>query len=654
MKPIKFEDIPDECIGEIIEPLMDEDTLFSLQSLSLTSHRLRAISMHYLLRRISLRLPCGIVEFHRQIASRIWLVWRYDAFSSVRRLVAGPWYADWNGLLDTSRPEPEDTNKAIQFDLAELNPLYGSAEKNVFLNGELQVEFNQDCANRILIELLNTLSGLTCFVSPGKLPAALLQALELRHPKCQLHIYDFRNDSAVDIDLVTSPCLYRIGCTYSDASGAGQPRCNMKSRVMAIIAGMAPSLQIVNMINERVDEPLFSSEEAENAHWESQGVPFAPHHMFTEQAFPRRLGRLKRLSLKGHCRYPIRLDQWADTTDFTLLESLVLEINFSKPDLDSLRVHGIFPRLKTMNLRLYREYEGLDELEDEYRHQLIKILSNLPPLQSLRLTGYIWPEIPGRVLRVHGQSLETLALFPVSSERRHESGELLDSHFREYESLSTKDILDILVQCPLLEELSIPVERTYQNAGDPAIYEAMGALRRLRSATLFLDCFAIPLDDRELYEAPDLLSDDERSGAVNKMREVLWACALDDILASEILDTITGGRATHVLQELRIRFFAIAIEAYNRYGNDMGAMIQNLARNYTFTKEPDGAMTGDEEWWDAEVSSSSWAMEIFRENWPPNSSSQNNWGDDWESIPLGIRCLGSRKRKRTESQDRAT
>jgi hypothetical protein len=210
MTRIKSEDIPDECIGEIIEPLMCEDTLSSLKSLSLTNHRLRAISMHYLLRRISLRLPCGIVEFHRQIASRIWLVRRYGAFSSVRRLVAGPWYAHWSGLLDTSKPEPEDTNKAIQFDLAELNPFYGSADKNVFLKGELQVEFNQDCANRILIELLNTLSGLSCFVSPGKLPAALLQALELKHPKCRLQIYDFRSDSAVDIDLVTSPCLYRM------------------------------------------------------------------------------------------------------------------------------------------------------------------------------------------------------------------------------------------------------------------------------------------------------------------------------------------------------------------------------------------------------------------------------------------------------------
>ncbi|CAH0027092.1 unnamed protein product [Clonostachys rhizophaga] len=598
MTPIKFEDIPDECIGEIIEPLMYEDTLSSLKSLSLTNHRLRAISMHYLLRRISLRLPCAIVEFHRQIASRIWLLWRYDAFSSVRRLVAGPWYAHWNGLLDISKPEPEDKGKAIQFDLAKLNSFYGSAEKNVFQNGELQVEFNQDCANRILIELLNTLSGLSYFVSPGKMPAALLQALELKHPKCRLHIYDFRNDSAVDIDLVTSPCLYRIGCTYSDASGAGRPKCDLRSRVMAIIAGMAPSLQVVSMVNQRVNEPLFSSEEAENAHWESQEVPFAPHHMFTEQAFPRRLGQLKRLYLKGHCRYPIRLDQWANTTDFTLLESLALEINFSKPDLDSLQVHGIFPCLKTMNLRLYREYEGLHELEDEYRHQLIKILSNLPPLQSLKLTGYIWPEILARALLVHGQSLETLALFPVSSERRHESGELLDRHFREYESLVTEEILDILSQCPLLDELSIPVERTYDNAGDPAIYEAMGALKHLRSATLFLDCFAITLDDRDLYEEPDLLADDERSDAVDGMRKALWACALDEHLAWDILYTITGGRDKHVLQELRILSSANAKEASDLYGTEMGTIIHNLAEDYTFTKEPDGTMVGRCEWVD--------------------------------------------------------
>jgi hypothetical protein len=361
---------------------------------------------------------------------------------------------------------------------------------------------------------------------------------------------------------------------------------------MAIIAGMAPSLQEVSMVNKRVDEPLFSSEEAENAHWESQGLPFAPHHMFTEQAFPRRLGQLKRLSLMGHCRYPIRLDQWANTTDFTLLESLVLEINYSKPDLDSLRVHGIFPRLKTLNLRLYREYKGLGELEDECLYQLIMILSNLPPLQSLKLTGYIGPKIPDSAFRVHGQSLETLALFPISSEGRRESGELLDSHFRQCESLSTGDILDILHQCPLLEELSIPLERTYQNADNPAIYEAIGGHRRLRSVTLFLDCFAIPLNDRELYEAPDLLSNDECSNAIDDIRKLFWACALDEHLARDIVYAITGGRDTHVLQELRIRSSANAKDASEMYGTEMGTIFHNLAKDYTFTKEADGTMAG--------------------------------------------------------------
>ncbi|CAG9990987.1 unnamed protein product [Clonostachys byssicola] len=631
MPPIKFEDIPDECIGEIIEALMCEPTISNLKSLSLTNRRLRAISVHYLVRGISLRLPCRISAFCRQIDRLTSLLWRYDAFSSVRCLVAGPWY-------------PQDNDETIKFDLADLNPVYGPADKNVFQNGELEVEANQDCVSNILIELLDRLPGLKDFHCPATLPAALLHALEVKHPKCRLHIYYFDNDSAVNMNLVTSPCLYSIRCIYSDASRAGRPKCNLKSRIMAIIAGMAPSLQEVWMLNERVDEPLFPSEEAENAYWERQGVPFAPHHMFREQAFPSRLGQLKRLHLEGHCRYPIRLDQWANATDFTLLESLEIGINVDGPDLDSLQVHGIFPRLKSMSLRLYDMLAR--DLETKKRQQLINILHNLPPLQSLKLTGYTWPEIPTQAVQVHGQSLQTLVLFPGSSEDDYESGWLRGCYSRQ--SLSTKHVLNILYQCPLLEDLRIPVERTYANAHDPAIYKKMGALRRLRSATIYMDCFSVPGEGRTIYEAPELFWTDRYNAAVEEMQDFLRVCALDEDLARDILNTITGERATHVLQKLRIRSSANAKEAGDVYGTEMGTIIHNLAKDYTFTKEADGSMAGYAEWSDdADVSSSCWAMEIFRKNWPLNSSSGNSWKDDWKGIPLevGRPKLGKRKRE---------
>ncbi|CAH0058326.1 unnamed protein product [Clonostachys solani] len=591
MAPITFEDIPYDCLREVMEELMWEPGRSGLKSLSLTNHRLRAISMRYLNRCISLRLPCGILTFHHQIARRIWLLWRYDAFSSVRRVVAGTWDPKWDD-------RPEDMDEIMQFDLADLDPFYGSADKNVFQNGELQVEPDEDCATKILIELLDRLPGLKHFVFPDALPSALLQELELKHPKCRLRIYCLDNDSIMNMELITSPCLDSIGCVYSDASGADQPKCNLKSRVMAIIAGMAPSLRGVGLLNRRVDEPLFSSEEDENAHWESQGVPYAPHQMFTEQAFPRRLGQLKFLTLKGQCQYPIRLDKWANMTDFTVLESLRLEINFSGPDLDSLKVHGIFPRLRIMSLSLYCEDPGAVETEDEER--LIKILSNLPPLQSLKLTGYIWPHIPAQALRVHGQSLERLALFPISSEDQYESGKLLDSNLRDCESLETAQILNILDQCPLLEELNIPVQRTYENADDPAIYEAMGELRRLRSVTLYMDCFAELFNRRETYEAPDLMSNYKHYYAITNMQEVLWTCAMDHYLAWEILKAITGGRTTHVLRELRLLSSANATEASTRYGDDMGAIIQNLATDHTFIKDADGMLWTGQEQWDTE------------------------------------------------------
>ncbi|VUC29253.1 unnamed protein product [Clonostachys rosea] len=633
MAPIKLEDMPHECLAEVLEVLMLEEGQPSIASLALTNHRLRAICMHYLLRCITLRLPCEIGEFHLQVGRFIWLLWRYDAFSSVRRLVAGPWYLGWNALLDTMGVEPNDEAGTVEFDVANLNPFYGSADKNVFQNGELELNFDEDCAEKILLELLNRLPALKEFVSPVAPHPTLIKALEVKHPKCRLRVLDLDNDDAMNMDLVTSPSLQRISCDYSDAFIEDQPKCNMKSRVMAMIAGIAPSLEEVDMRSCSDGEPMFSSEEDENAHWESQGVPFAPHQMFREHAFPQRLGRLKKLHLRGWCHYPIRLDQWASVTDFTVLESLTLEIRSPGPDLGLLQAHGIFPALKSLSLRLHLEELGEPEVRDdelvvpesEYdEQQLMDILSGLPPLQSLRLTGYVWPEVLYQAVHVHCQSLEKLFLFPVSSEMEWEEGQVPASQFRRYECLPHETTLYILRKCPLLRELSIPIERSKKNAHDPAIYRAMGDKKRLTSVTLYMDCFSWSPPSREIFEAPGYFLKGNYNSRIKWLQNNLRACALDQELAWDIINTITGGRDTHVLQELRIRSSANARDTGVKYGDDLGNIVSFLARDYTFTKQPDGTMAVFETWGDPEVDSSSWAMKLFRRNWPSNASSETN------------------------------
>jgi hypothetical protein len=98
-------------------------------------------------------------------------------------------------------------------------------------------------------------------------------------------------------------------------------------------------------------------------------------------------------------------------------------------------------------------------------------LLSLPPLEALDVDFLDSPALWEKLIDRHGATL-----------RCFEFG-----RFRlEWPSLSHDQVRKLARQCPRLERILLPVRRSKSDHDELKIYEALGSLPRLKSATLHL------------------------------------------------------------------------------------------------------------------------------------------------------------------------
>ncbi|KAG7291251.1 hypothetical protein NEMBOFW57_001263 [Staphylotrichum longicolle] len=419
---------------------------------------------------------------------------------------------------------------------------------------------------------LRRLTGLKDFVysCAQHLPACVLAALHRHHRRSRLHVRAFslrslyhERNQLPDIDpdelaLATSPCLYSIHATC----GAGS--FNLEA-LDHMIMGSAPGLRRVRIgvYTRGGCLALLESIHAPQKPW--QGFYAGPGTADSARQPPTQpaKGRLESLVLSDPFASP-GVNAWNNRTDLTLLRRLDLRIN-SVATINALTALAADNRLRSLQaLALsisfpYNPQRNAVVLGHQASdHPTSLLLQALPPLRSLRLTGYFGAATVDAILHRHGPALRKLFLLPNQTDNTSDA--LLTPRFFRNDNNDnpapddpnvpaavsrphpehTPLIHALAAHCPHLTTLTLRIHRHHGRRPEVAAYRALRQLRNLRRATLHLDC-----------RLPASMSPDVDGNEAETVRQVWMNCAVDRALARTIFEVVNGGDKR--LERLRLR-----------------------------------------------------------------------------------------------------
>uniref|UniRef100_A0A8H7NL51 Uncharacterized protein n=1 Tax=Bionectria ochroleuca TaxID=29856 RepID=A0A8H7NL51_BIOOC len=393
-----------------------------------------------------------------------------------------------------------------------------------------------------IISLIKTLPSLAKLVydCPDQFPPGLLDALHSHHPRCRLHHLKLRlqtlswdHPDPHEMALATSPCLYgaRLYCAWRDSEGVED---FSQEAMMELVAGLAPNLKEVAT--------------------------------------------------------------WSGFTDFSCLRCLALggegagwsldHVNGVNGEVMAWMAHNCsFTQLKVLRLVLERDTDATQRAN--YGDNAVLFFTSLGPLEELSVTGALEPKILKAILHQHGPTLEKLGLHS-SEDASGDDPAQVSRH--EIPMIFTKEhIQGIHTQCPILEELAIPVKRTQSNAAEVDIYKSLARLDRLKSLFLILDCSDWRVSRDSSYGPdPSFDEDDRESWSFNvkrgDVRVGLINSAVDETLARAIWGTICQHKVGRRLESLRLWTTGGGV-----FGNDRQetpSLFTSLSRSWSITRLP--------------------------------------------------------------------
>ncbi|KAI9154908.1 hypothetical protein HJFPF1_07468 [Paramyrothecium foliicola] len=395
-----------------------------------------------------------------------------------------------------------------------------------------------------LVEKMSALSDLI-FGCENQIPLCLLDVLHDQLPLCKLRMNTFRLRSlgASTLDpheykLITSPNLFGIRCVQEEVDrdlddefedqGSSNGRFYEAEAVMGVVAGLAPNIKQVRIIYR---ENLL------------QAIP--PHSLCAEANILRQgdnarllppfcLGSIEHLQLSSRTLaspcLPGQLIYWLEHTDFNRLRALKLNMSIPAELLTDLATKYKFPSLKTLVLRASRQEQ--DAIEDETRHHLESIglfVQSIVHHGAYVLQLEDWNFDVLSPVPSLGSSLITLRL--VTSSRRGTRG-----------ALSRVAVEQLVEQCPLLEDLALPIQRLKGNVDEVSIYNTLSRLRNLRHLSLLLMVIPNLLSlESSSFDKFDLQPLKDFPPYQNgHMRDAFVNSAVDEALARSIFHVITG------------------------------------------------------------------------------------------------------------------
>ncbi|KUI61315.1 hypothetical protein VP1G_08510 [Cytospora mali] len=524
--------------------------------------------------------------------------------------------------------------------------------------GPVEVTAEEDRAWAPVVHFVRALPHLTTLVYDcrNQFPPSLLDVLHSRHPQCRLHHLTFRLRSLRwdtpdrhEMAIATSPCLHRAEVRHAWRDSYGEDDFNEEA-MLELVAGLAPNLKHLRMVY--VVPILYSSvRRAPRAPW--RGLPgFVPG---------RAAGSLTSLALVGDAIFSPELFQtWNKHTRFHSLRHLTLGGGFdchrglNDEAMTWIAENGSFPRLRTLRVCIERDDE-IDE-RPEYAKKAIAFFRGLEPLEELSVTGSLEPAILDSILARHGCALRTLRLCPSENPFAH-----VRPHIPMI--LRKEHIEQIQAQCPLLQNLAVPVKRTKSDSLEADMYKSFGKLERLQSLDLTLDCSDWRvMRDTTLADDPSFDEDDRKVFATQSdvhlkrghIREAFMNCAVDEVLARSIGETIWQAKVGTPLRSLKLYTTGACSFGDTVSHCDTREFVEHLSRSYLIqrsvrddgdentilvrelgrqARETRDKMLTENYARRAEDFHDCSAVHVFRRVWPPKEGSKD-WRDDWVSLPL--------------------
>ncbi|KAF2123667.1 hypothetical protein P153DRAFT_412508 [Dothidotthia symphoricarpi CBS 119687] len=491
----------------------------------------------------------------------------------------------------------------------------------------------EDMAWAPIVSLLQALPGLRDLVydCQSQLPPSLLRALHEQHPLCRLHHLTFRFRTLLwgvpypyEMELATSPSLYRVRvtCTYQDSDGDFDFN---RDAVMELAAGLAPNLKEVTILDLN---PYLSSSQRSVRKPSWQGLP---------GCIGEGTGSLTSLSLKGFEGFirPAQLQSWAKHTDFAHLQHLVLgglslifPCGLSGETMEWIARNLSFPYLKTLVVYLTRDDTFIER--PHYNENAISFFQAINSLEELSINGPMEPQIIDAVLNHYGPTLKKLRFNPM-------------------EHMSDR-IVQIQAQCPVLEELAIPVMRNKSSASETEIYKCFGKMKSLRFLFLTLDCANWRIGRDPTYDPCFNEGDQELAWIHTKnvkrgnVREALINSAVDETLARSIWEIIAENKTGRRLEQLKLWTknggnFASTASTYaiSTAAKSMSRswLIKRLPRDDTedIAVKELGQCARETHERESSKKLECVVERIYHSIWPRKKDSKN-WRDDWSSFPL--------------------
>jgi hypothetical protein len=528
----------------------------------------------------------------------------------------------------------------------------------VYDEGVIEKSSEEDMAWAPIVDLLQAIPHLKDLVYDCKsqFPPSLLRILHEQHPQCRLHHLTFRFRTLLwgapfpyEMELATSPSLYRVKLACGRRDTDGDDDFNLEA-MMELVAGLASNLKevtILHLIPQRSNRLTRARES-----W--HGLPG-----FTGDA----VGSLTSLSLKGfsHWCSPTPLKDWAKRTDFACLQHLAIggahelktiqttSYGLNGETMEWVAQNHLFPQLRTLSVYLTRD----DQFHERphYSENAISFFQSFEPLEDLSISGPIDSQIMDATLAHHGQTLKKLSVDPFE----HTWGNVVGARDPRHIPMEfIKDrILQIQAQCPILEELAIPIKRNKSSASEAEMYKCFDKMKNLRFLFLTLDCSDMrvtrdstysPQFDEEDQTPMDTFNSVPKKGHV---KETLINCAVDEALARSIWKTISQNKTGKRLE--RLKLFTTGGGEYGSTGTLLyfdSQILRNLSQSWLIERVP---RADQEDFTVRELAPRARVIEstlmlgiersvtrqIFRNVWPGKEGSKD-WRDDWSSFPLQV------------------
>ncbi len=379
---------------------------------------------------------------------------------------------------------------------------------------------------------------------------------------------------------------------------------------------------------------------------------------------------LETLVLSGGYGPPNQLSSWNERTDFGYLQRLELDITLSVADLTtlaSMAADNTFRSLRTLGLHI-SSFKPIEHDPATLDKPASLVLTNMPPLHGLTLTGHFGTLTLDALLHRHGPTLRKLHFLPavLNNDRSEEEDD--DAPIRPIRRFhirrstlptpvhNTITLVPKLAQhCPRLESLRLRVNRHQGGPAEVAVYRALGQLLlpgQLARLTLVLDC-RVPA----VYVPPDLDLDLSRKEEVQYelevearwSRDALVNCAVDGPLAKAVFEEIVaaaadaaggdGDRAAASLEWLRLEPEIPAMDFDTEFEN----MARWVGRTWVCQLGAGSGLVTKEVkrydvWETRSVSFRRGLLEmdgrhtkIWDALWP---STGGDWREQWSSLPL--------------------